>query len=140
MPASASLLVRGAGPSVPGYRDGVPAHYPDRRARQERLEAELREILPRIVDADTEKVILFGSAARGTPGSTSDLDLLIVRRDRRTPSERLDDLYRRARARVALDLVVYTPEELESALATSSFVRAALRDGKVIHERSRSLA
>jgi len=110
--------------------------YPDRHGRRERLERELAAILPRIVDDDTEQVILFGSAARGDVGSTSDLDLLVVRRDARRPAERSDDLYRRARASLALDLLIYTPEELAAARETSSFVRQILREGRVVHPRS----
>ena len=90
--------------------------------------------LPRVgglVDPDTERVILFGSTARGTVGSTSDLDLLVVRRDNRPPAARMDEMYCRARSRIALDLLVYTPEELESARATSSFLREALRNARV---------
>ena len=114
----------------------MPVRYPNRQARRERLRRELGEIVPRIVDPDTERILLFGSTARGTVGSTSDLDLLVVRRDGRTPSARADDLYRRARSRVALDLLVYTPEELEAARAQSSFLRTALRDAEVVYERS----
>jgi hypothetical protein len=33
-------------------------------------------------------------------------------------------------------LIVYTPEESEAARADSSFVRHALADGRVIHERN----
>jgi predicted nucleotidyltransferase len=117
----------------------VGARYPDRRNRRERLERELRAILGRIVDADTERVILFGSAARGEVGSRSDLDLLVVRRDARRPAERLADLYRRARPTLAVDLLAYTPEELDVAQHTSSFVRRALREGRVVHDGSRAL-
>jgi predicted nucleotidyltransferase len=114
--------------------------YPDRDSRRARLERELRTILERIVDADTERVILFGSAARGTVGSTSDLDLLVVRRDSRRPADRAADLYRRARPTVAVDLLVYTPDELEAARETSSFVRRILREGRVVHDRSCAVA
>jgi hypothetical protein len=37
------------------------------------LERELGVVLPRIVDAETDRVIPFGSAARGDIGSRSDL-------------------------------------------------------------------
>ena len=110
--------------------------YPDVASRRRRLAEALREILPRIVDDQTDRVILFGSAARGDVGSTSDLDLLVVRRDGRRPAERMDDLYRRARPTVAMDLLVYTAEELEAARATSSFVRRILDEGRVVYERS----
>jgi predicted nucleotidyltransferase len=114
--------------------------YADRARREERLRRELGDILTRIVDADTDKVLLFGSMARGAVGSVSDLDLLVVRRDGRSPAERTDDLYRRAAPRVALDLLVYTPEELERARNQSSFLRTALQHAEVVYERSRALA
>jgi len=114
----------------------MPVRYPNREARRERLRRELREIVARIVDPDTERIFLFGSTVRGTVRSTSDLDLLVVRRDCRPPAARADDLYRRARPRVALDLLVYTPEELEAGRAQSSFLRTALRDAEVVYERS----
>jgi len=61
-----------------------------------------------------------------------------VRRDARRPTERTDDLYRRARASVEMDLLVFTPEELAEAREHSSFVRRALREGRVVYERSPS--
>jgi predicted nucleotidyltransferase len=118
----------------------VSAQFPDREARRERLARELETILDRIVDADTERVILFGSAARGDVGSTSDLDLLVVRRDARRPVDRIDDLYRRAQPTVAVDFLSYTPEELECAQHESSFLREVLREGRVVYDRSRTVA
>ncbi|MBS1216631.1 MAG: repeat protein [Proteobacteria bacterium] len=118
----------------------VAVRYPDRASRRERLELELARILTRIVDADTERVILFGSAARGDVKSTSDLDLLVVRRDARRPAERAADLYRRAQPSLAVDILVYTPEELDAARETSSFIRRILREGRVVHDRSRAVA
>ena len=120
-----------------GYRAGMGVRYPDQCGRSERLERELAAILERIVDDDTEQVILFGSAARGDVGSTSDLDLLVVRHDTRRAAERTDDLYRRARPSVAMDLLVYTPAELAAARETSSFMRRILREGRIVHERRR---
>jgi predicted nucleotidyltransferase len=104
------------------------------------LREALSELLPRLIDAETERIVLFGSAARGDVGSVSDLDLLVVRHDSRPHAERVDALYRRARPTVALDLLVYTPEELALAEQTSSFLRTALREGEVVYERSRTLA
>jgi predicted nucleotidyltransferase len=123
-----------------GYRAAMGVRYPERRERTERLERELAAILERIVDADTERVILFGSAARGDVGSRSDLDLLVVRRDPRGPAARADDLYRRAQSSVALDLLVYTPDELAAAREDSSFVRRVLAEGRVVYDRSRAVA
>ena len=40
----------------------------------------LADIIKRVVEAaDPEKIVLFGSAARGTMGPDSDLDLLVIK-------------------------------------------------------------
>ena len=40
----------------------------------------LADIIKRVVEAAApEKIVLFGSAARGTMGLTSDLDLLVIK-------------------------------------------------------------
>jgi predicted nucleotidyltransferase len=118
----------------------MPVRYRPAVSRLARLRDALRELLPRLIDSDTERIVLFGSAARGDAGSTSDLDLLVVRRDPRPPGQRVDDLYRRLQPTIALDLLVYTLEELEAAARSSTFVRTALREGEVVYDRSRALA
>lgn len=123
-----------------GYPETMGVRYPDPAQRRERLERACREILPRIIDEDTERVILFGSTARGDVGSLCDLDLLVVRRDTRRPAERTTDLYRRARPSLAMDLLVYTPEELGRAREESSFIRRILREGRIVYDRRQPLA
>ncbi len=118
----------------------MAVRYRSESGRLARLRAALAELLPRLIDGDTERIVLFGSTARGDVGSTSDLDLLVVRRDSRPPRERVNDLYRRLQPTIALDLLVYTPEELEAAERSSSFLRSALREGEVLYDRSRALA
>ncbi|RMD85636.1 MAG: nucleotidyltransferase domain-containing protein [Candidatus Dadabacteria bacterium] len=117
----------------------MTVRYPDEQARRNRLLAELDRILPLLVDEDTELVVLFGSLAGGRLRSTSDLDILVVRTDNRRPAQRMDELYRRLEPRVALDLIVYTPEELEEARVNSSFIRHALENGKILYDRSKAV-
>lgn len=118
----------------------MPVRYRPNRQRLERLRRELDAILPQLIDPQTVRVILFGSAAREGVGASSDLDLLIVREDSRPPTERVDDLYRRLNPSVAVDFLVYTPAELAEALPTSGFLRTVLREGKVLYDRSRAVA
>jgi predicted nucleotidyltransferase len=97
------------------------------------------EMVDRIVRAfDPEKVILFGSLARGDDNEDSDVDLLVV----------LDDIENKHDAAVAIlrvlgdmavckDIVVTTPEEISRrGDAIGSVLRPALREGKVLYERS----
>lgn len=84
------------------------------------------------------RIILFGSRARGEAGPWSDLDLLVVLPevvDKRQATVEI----RRALGDlpVAKDVVVTTPAEIaRRGQMVDSVLRAALREGKVVYERS----
>jgi len=79
------------------------------------------------------KAILIGSLAEGNVGVASDIDLIVVREDRRHFLDRTADLIRRLRPRTALDLLVYTPEEFERLRREGNrFLRHALERGKIL--------
>jgi len=105
---------------------------PDRR---DALKQELERILPLIVDEATDKVILFGSLARDSVGRTTDIDLIVVRRTTQPFVQRSMDLMSKTQPRFAMDVLVYTPEELAELRESSFFVRGAIRAGKVVYER-----
>lgn len=98
----------------------------------------LKDIVQRILEVtQPEKIILFGSYARGDATEESDIDLLVIQHS---------DLPRHKRAtpiRLALrglfpskDIVVYTPEEVEEwKAASTSFIASVLREGRVLYER-----
>ena len=101
--------------------------------------ARVQEMVRRIVDGfRPERIILFGSHARGTAGPDSDVDLLVVLRD---PGSRRE---KRLAIRVALhgmgiakDIVVVTPEELEQQRDTpGTLIRSALSEGRVLYDRA----
>lgn len=95
----------------------------------------LDEIVGRIVEvAQPEKIILFGSAARGEMGPHSDLDLLIVKdgEHRRQLAGRIYDNLRGVG--VAVDVVVVTPGDIERYRDSHALViKPALREGRVIY-------
>ncbi len=98
--------------------------------------AVLANVVKRIVEAaKPEKIVLFGSAARGTMGPDSDLDLLVIKggkfnRDRVTVA-----IYRNLSGEVGVDAVVVTPEEVERYRNSHCLVICpALREGKVVYE------
>ena len=65
-----------------------------------------------------EKVILFGSAARGDSTPDSDVDLLIIKRD--TPpygADRIMEVSSLIERDVPVDFLVYRPEEFEKRLS-----------------------
>jgi predicted nucleotidyltransferase len=79
------------------------------------------------------KVILFGSFAQGRRDLFTDLDLLVVMDSSLDFVTRNADLARRLRASVALDLLAYTPQEMEQ-MRDRPFMRHALATGKVLYE------
>lgn len=95
----------------------------------------LEEVVRRIVEvAQPERIVLFGSAARGTPGPDSDLDLLVVKRGahrRRLTAEIYARLVGVGRA---VDVVVVTPEDIERfGSSPSLIIEPALREGRVVY-------
>jgi predicted nucleotidyltransferase len=102
------------------------------------VQATVREMVRRIVTAfDPERVVLFGSHARGEAGPDSDVDLLVVMPV--TGSRRAQQVRIRLELRglgVAKDVVVVTPDEVERLREIpGTIVRPALREGKVLYER-----
>ena len=95
----------------------------------------LQEIVRRIVETvQPEKIILFGSAARGELGPDSDLDLLVIKscKNRRETARKI----RRRLIGIGIpkDIIVATPEDIEHYKdAIGLIYRPALREGKVLY-------
>ena len=92
----------------------------------------------RIVEGfDPDRIILFGSMARGDARADSDVDLLIVLpqvEDKRQAM--VDILGSMADLPVATDVLVTTPEEIKRrGHLAGPLLRPALREGKVLYER-----
>ena len=87
--------------------------------------------------AHAERVILFGSHARGQAGEDSDLDILVVAESEQPRHKRSRELYRHIRPRhFALDILVFTPAEVARAMRTDvSFISQAMNEGKTLYVR-----
>jgi len=78
-----------------------------------------------------EKILLFGSAARGEQDELSDVDLIIIKRTSERFVRRLQSV---PLLPVAADVFVYTPEEFaEMQEHENPFILEALKDAKVIY-------
>lgn len=98
----------------------------------------LREIVERIVERfHPERVILFGSRARGEATADSDMDLLIVAETDLPPRERFSAVCRLlADYPVAFDVIVKTPEEYRRRRrVVNHIVYFADKYGDVLYER-----
>jgi len=105
---------------------------------------EFNRRIPRVLEAliqefDPEKIILFGSWARGDFRERSDVDLMVITK---TELRYLDRIQAALAAmpeeeliRYRFDILIYTPEEFEELRKTRKFVARACREGKVLYER-----
>ena len=85
-----------------------------------------RHILP-------QRVILFGSFARGAISRWSDIDLVIIKESRKPFFDRVKEVIGVLKPRVGVDLLVYTPQEVERAIQTNHFLREEIfKKGRVI--------
>lgn len=98
----------------------------------------IEKMTQRIVERfHPQRVILFGSHARGDSRSESDFDLLIVAPSNEARWQRTVPVYRAlAGMRVAKDIVWWTAEEIaEWQGVKSHFINTVLREGKVLYEK-----
>ena len=101
-------------------------------------DALVRDIVRRIVDTgQPEKVILFGSQARGDARLHSDFDVLVIKQSDEPRHRRSVPLYvALADLPVEVEVMVYTPEEVEEwSEVPQAFVTTAVREGTTIYER-----
>ena len=102
------------------------------------LGKEIETITVQIVEKyRPEKIILFGSAARGEFTSDSDADFLIVKKD--TPlygADRIRELSRLIERDIAVDFLIFRPEELNQRMEMGDpFLKAVLEEGKVLYDQ-----
>lgn len=104
----------------------------------------IQEIADKIVkEYQPEKIILFGSYAWGKPHKDSDVDLLVVKNSSENRFERQRSLRKLLfdGDYPAMDLMVYTPEEIEKSVNKNKnlFIEDILRHGKIIYNKPRSM-
>jgi len=106
--------------------------------RKKMLEQELKRIIPILIKLGAEKIILFGSLAKGNVHKSSDFDLFIVMDTDKDFMERLDEVYKACNPRVAVDFFVYTPKEIEDGLVSPVLLKEIQKHGRVIYEKKRT--
>ncbi len=88
---------------------------------------------------EPERIILFGSHARGEADEYSDLDIVVIKETEERFLDRLKTVYELVQPTFALDVVVYTPEEFaEMQRLGNPFIEMVLREGIVVYEKPKS--
>ena len=104
------------------------------------IEPPIEEITRKIAEAcRPRRIVMFGSRARGNASPDSDLDLMVEIETTDPPARRaqaIDALF--GLRRWAMDLVVYTPQEVEQQRQyRNSLIRIIESEGKVLYEQPR---
>jgi uncharacterized protein len=94
-----------------------------------------REIISTFKQFDPEKIILFGSLARGQEDEESDVDLIVVYQTSKRFMDRLRDLYLAWNIPRAVDILAYTPEEFDQMMQESLFMQELTEEARVLYER-----
>jgi predicted nucleotidyltransferase len=112
-------------------RDALPAAESDKTDY-------LKSAISRLVAAfSPERIILFGSRARGDAHEESDYDLLVIAESNEPLHVRMAKAQRALRGLpAAFDVFVCTPEEVvKYGSWLSHTIAVALREGTVVHAR-----
>ncbi len=84
-----------------------------------------------------DKIILFGSYAKGLANENSDIDLLIIKDSPLPRYKRSSEIYKYFR-RILLDIeiIVYTPKEIDKWQGVEqAFITNIISEGKVLYEK-----
>ena len=113
----------------------MSAEVTDKRRAQDIIDDMVRRIVARF---QPEKVILFGSYARGTAGPDSDVDLLVIMAVTGSKRDKMTEIYGSLSPMgLPKDIIVATPEEVEKYRGIpGTIIRPALLEGKVLYERT----
>ena len=98
----------------------------------------ISEVVDRIAHKfNPDKIILFGSYARGISDDGSDLDLLIIQETDLPMHKRgLDIRLSLIGTMIPIDVLVYTKTEFdEEKKKRYSFINSAIRNSKIVYER-----
>ncbi len=98
-----------------------------------------KKILSKIIEAvlkvlNPDKIILFGSQARGDANSASDYDILVIKEGIENGSKIEGEIYKNLDVEASVDILVATPEIIEKYKnCIGCILKPALKEGKVIY-------
>jgi predicted nucleotidyltransferase len=112
----------------------VPTIDKRKRIPQKAIDQVVKQIVEKF---KPQKIILFGSYARGNPRPESDVDLLVVMDTPLKESKQSLEIRRHLNVMFGMDLIVHTPKRLKERVDMGDwFLRDVLNEGKVLYESS----
>ncbi|MCF6183087.1 MAG: nucleotidyltransferase domain-containing protein [Bacteroidales bacterium] len=84
-----------------------------------------------------EKIIIFGSYAKGEQKADSDLDILVIKNTKERFFERVRAVRKAIQPQIIpMDILVYTPEEFEQKKEMINHIVYIInKEGKIFYER-----
>jgi predicted nucleotidyltransferase len=104
---------------------------------KEQFDEEIQNIVKQLIHLyRPEKVILFGSLAKGKINQGTDIDLFIIKSE--VPElgvDRIRQLDTIIKYKLATDFIVYKPEEVEQRMKLGDpFLKSIFEEGKVLYD------
>ena len=111
-------------------------HIPTVDKRTRIPQKAIDQVLEQIVEKfKPQKIILFGSYARGDFRPESDVDLLVVMETSLRDVQQAIQISQEIDYRFGLDLIVHTPKYMEERIEMGDwFLRDVLKEGKVLYD------
>ncbi len=102
----------------------------------EKMQKRLQAVISDLMAYQPERIVLFGSSARGEVDEHSDIDLVIIKKTRDRFLQRLKKAALLIKEPISVDLFVYTPEEFAQMLDDeNSFAQTVAKEGEVVYEK-----
>ena len=99
------------------------------------MQEKLNKLLQALQGYHPQRIILFGSVARGEADADSDLDVLVIKDTTDPFVHRLETMAEPCPHGVHADILVYTPDELRQMVDDGNpFILQALREGRTVYE------
>jgi uncharacterized protein len=99
------------------------------------MQEKLNKLLQALQGYHPQRILLFGSVARGEADADSDLDVLVIKDTADPFVGRLEAMAKLCPLGVHADILVYTPHELRQMVDDGNpFILQALREGKIVYE------
>ena len=84
-----------------------------------------------------QRIVLFGSYAKGGATEDSDVDLMVIMTHKKRNVDQALEIDQKIHRSFPLDLIVKTPAEIKSRLAQKDvFISSVVNEGKVLYENN----
>ena len=97
----------------------------------------LDDVVKALLTYDPEKIILYGSAARGQLTEDSDIDILIIKRTNKDMFDRIGEVLDLLKdIPLPIEPIVLTPEEFRKMIDEDRlYAEVILKEGKTLYEK-----